>query len=37
MHLEETDMSWKTYVVTATSLGLYIATMTYIAQSLFQY
>jgi hypothetical protein len=29
-------MNWKTYVVTAASLGAYIATMTYIAQSFFQ-
>lgn len=29
-------MSWRTYLVTAVSLGAYIATMTYIAQSLFQ-
>ena len=30
-------MNWKTYLVTAVSLGAYIATMTYIARSLFQY
>jgi hypothetical protein len=29
-------MDWKTCLVTAASLGVYIAAMTYIAQSLFQ-
>jgi hypothetical protein len=33
--LEETNMSWKTYIVTATSLSAYIAVMTYIMQSFF--
>jgi hypothetical protein len=28
-------MSWKTYIVTATSLSVYIAVMTYIMQSFF--
>ena len=33
--LEETDMSWKTYVVTAASLCVYIAVMTLIVGSFF--
>jgi hypothetical protein len=32
----ENAMNWKSYFVTAASLSAYVATMTYIARSLFQ-